>query len=53
MEQFKVGTNHLPAVAKKKVDAAATSGSTTETFPTVELALQLEVPITAMANIPG
>jgi hypothetical protein len=39
MELLKVGTNDLPSVAKKKVAAAAALVSSTETFPTVGLAL--------------
>jgi hypothetical protein len=39
-------------VAKKKVATAAALVSSTESFPTAELALQLEVP-TAAANIYG
>jgi hypothetical protein len=39
-------------VVKKKVATAATSVSSTESFPTAGLALQLEVP-TAAANIYG
>jgi hypothetical protein len=53
MEQLKVGTNDLPSVAKKKVVAAATSVSYTEAFPTMGLALQLEVPMVAAASIRG
>jgi hypothetical protein len=49
---LKVGTNVLPSVAKKKVDAAMTSASSTEAFPTAGLALELEVP-TAAATIRG
>jgi hypothetical protein len=44
MEQLKVDTNDLPSVAKKKVIIAAMSVSSTETFPMIGLALQLEVP---------
>jgi hypothetical protein len=51
MEQLKVGTNDLPKVVKKK--AAAASMSSMESFPTVGLALELEAPTTAVANIPG
>jgi hypothetical protein len=39
-------------VVKKKVDAAATSVSSTEAFLVVGLALQLEVPTVAAASIP-
>jgi hypothetical protein len=41
------GTNVLPSVAKKKDAVAAASVSSTEAFPTVGLAFQLEVPTTA------
>jgi hypothetical protein len=51
MEQLKVGTNDLPSVAKKNVAVAATSVSSTEAFPTVGLALQLEVPTAAATSI--
>jgi hypothetical protein len=51
MEQLKVGTSDLASVAKKKVVAA--SVSSTEAFPTTGLALQLEVPTTEVASIPG
>jgi hypothetical protein len=51
MEQLKVGTNDLPLVVKKKV--AAVSMSYTEAFPTVGLAIQLEVPTMTVASIPG
>jgi hypothetical protein len=44
MEQLKVGTNDLPSVAKKKVATSTTSVSSTETFPTTGLALQLRCP---------
>jgi hypothetical protein len=40
-------------VAKKKVTAAAASVSSTEAFPMVGLALQLEVPTAAAASILG
>jgi hypothetical protein len=53
MEQLKVGTNDLPSVAKKKVTVDAASVSSLEAFPTVGLALQLEVPTVAAANICG
>jgi hypothetical protein len=53
MKQFKVGTNDLSLVAKKKVTAATTSVSSMEVFPTTGLALQLEVPTTAVTSIPG
>jgi ribosome-binding ATPase YchF (GTP1/OBG family) len=52
MEQLKVGTNDLPSAVKKKVIAAAALVSSTEAFSTVGLALQLEVPTVAAANIP-
>jgi hypothetical protein len=39
MEQLKVGTNDLPSVAKKMVEAVAMSVSSTEAFPMVEPAL--------------
>jgi hypothetical protein len=53
MKQLKVGINDLPSVANKKVNAAAMSVSSTEAFPAVGLALQLEVPTMAMASIRG
>jgi hypothetical protein len=53
MEQLKVGTNNLPSMAKMKVVVAATSVSSTEAFPTVRLAFQLEVPMAVMVSIPG
>jgi hypothetical protein len=53
MEQLNVDTNDLPSVAKKKVTAATASVSSTETFPTVGLALQLEVPTMTVASIHG
>jgi hypothetical protein len=40
-------------VAKKKVVVAATSVSSMEAFPMTGLALQLEMPTTAAASIPG
>jgi hypothetical protein len=40
-------------VVKKKVAMAVVLVSSTETFPTAGLALQLEVPTTAAASIPG
>jgi hypothetical protein len=46
-------TNDLLSVAKKKVVAAVASVSSTEAFPTVGLALQLEVPTAAAASICG
>jgi hypothetical protein len=52
MEQLKVGTNDLPSVAKKKVTVAAMLVSSMEVFPTVRLALQLEVPTVVVASIP-
>jgi hypothetical protein len=51
MEKLKVGTNKLPLVVKKKVDVAAVLVSSAEAFPTVGLALQLEVPLVAAASI--
>jgi hypothetical protein len=54
MEQLKVGTNDLPSVAKEKVAMAAVSVSSTEAFPMVGLALQLDVPTAvAAASIRG
>jgi hypothetical protein len=53
MEQLNVDTNDLSSVAKKKVTAATASVSSTETFPTVGLALQLEVPTMTVASIRG
>ncbi len=50
---MKGGTNVLPSVAKKKVDAAAALVSSMEAFPTAGLALQLEVPTAAAASIPS
>jgi NCAIR mutase (PurE)-related protein len=47
-----IGTNDLPSVAKKVV-VARMAGSSTEAFPTVGLALQLEVSTMAIASIPG
>jgi hypothetical protein len=49
MEQLKVGPNDLSSVLKKKVDVAAMSVSSTEAFPMVGLALQLEVPMAAIS----
>jgi hypothetical protein len=42
-------------VVKKKAAAAAVAASvsSTEAFPMMGLALQLEVPMAAVANIPG
>jgi hypothetical protein len=40
-------------VAKKKVTVAAVSVSSMEAFPTVGLALQLEMPMVAAASIYG
>jgi hypothetical protein len=51
MEKLKVGTNKLPLVVKKKVAVAAVLVSSAEVFPTVGLALQLEVPLAAAASI--
>jgi hypothetical protein len=45
--------NDLPSVAKKKVVVATTLVLSTKAFPMVGLALQLEVPTTAVASIPG
>jgi hypothetical protein len=53
MEQLKVAMNDLPSVAKKKVVVAVASVSSTEAFPMAGLALQLEVPTAAAANIHG
>jgi hypothetical protein len=39
MEQLKLGTNDLPSVVKKKVNAVAASVSSTEAFPMAGLAL--------------
>jgi hypothetical protein len=50
MEQLKVGTNESLSVVKKKIVVA--SGSSTEAFPMVGLALQLEVPTAATTSIP-
>jgi hypothetical protein len=50
---LKVGINDLPSVAKKKVTVAAVSVSSMEAFPTVGLALQLEMPMVAAASIHG
>jgi hypothetical protein len=47
---LKVGINDLTLVAKKKVTAAAASVSSIEAFPTVGLALQLEVPMVVAAS---
>jgi hypothetical protein len=52
MEQLKVGTNDLPSVTKKKVTVATMLVSSMEAFPTVRLALQLEVPSIVVASIP-
>jgi hypothetical protein len=52
MEQLKVGTNDLPSVAKKKVAAIVALVSSMEAFPIARLALQLEVPTTAVTSIP-
>jgi hypothetical protein len=49
MEQLKVGTNDLLSVVKKKI--VAVSVSSTEAFPTMGLALQLEVLTVAAASI--
>jgi hypothetical protein len=52
MRQLKVGTNDLPSMAKKKVVVATASVSSTEAFPMMELALQLDVPTAVAASIP-
>jgi hypothetical protein len=46
-------TNDLSSVAKKKVAAAVTSVSSTESFHTTGLALQLEVSTAAAVSIPS
>jgi hypothetical protein len=51
MEQLKVGMNDLPSVAKKNVVAAAASMLSTEAFPMVGFAIQLEVPMVVAASI--
>jgi hypothetical protein len=48
---LKVGTDVLPSVVKK-IAVATASVSSTEAFPTVGLALQLEMP-TVATSIPG
>jgi hypothetical protein len=53
MEQLKVDTNDLPSVMTKKVAAVVASLPSMEAFPMAGLALQLEVPTTAAASIPG
>jgi hypothetical protein len=53
MEQLEVGTNDLPSVVKKKVVAVVALVSSTEAFPIVGLALQLEVPTAVVASILG
>jgi hypothetical protein len=53
MEQLKVGTNDLPAVAKKKVVAAVVSMLSTEAFLTVSLPSSWRCPTTAVASIHG
>jgi hypothetical protein len=53
MEQLKIGTNDLPYVAKKKVDADGALVSSMEAFPTMGLTFELEVPTTTAASIPG
>jgi hypothetical protein len=45
-----IGTNYLPSVAKKVIVASVSS---MEAFPTVGLALQLEVPMAAVASMPS
>jgi hypothetical protein len=47
MQQLKGGTNVLASVVKKKVIAATVSVLSKEAFPTVALALQVEVPMVA------
>jgi hypothetical protein len=44
---LKVDTNVLPSMVRKKVIMAVVSVSSTKAFPTVGLALQLEVPTVA------
>jgi hypothetical protein len=51
MRQLKVGTNDLPSMAKKKVAVATALVSSTEAFPMMELALQLDVPTAVAASI--
>jgi hypothetical protein len=53
MEQLKVGINDLLSMVKKKIAAAATSVSSTKAFPRTGLTLQLKVPTTVVASIPG
>jgi hypothetical protein len=53
MEQLKVDMNDLPLVMKKKVAAATASVPSTEAFPMMGLARQLEVPTVAAASIRG
>jgi hypothetical protein len=53
MKQLKVGTNDLLPVVKKKVTVAVASVSSTEAFPMMGLALQLEVPTVVTASILG
>jgi hypothetical protein len=53
MEQLEVDTNDLPSVVKKKVAAVVALVSSTEAFPIVGLALQLEVPTAVVASILG
>jgi hypothetical protein len=50
---LKVGINDLPPVVNKKVTVAAASVLSTEAFPMVGLALQLEVPMVVAASIHG
>jgi hypothetical protein len=45
--------NDLPSVAKKNADVAVATVSSTEAFPMMRLALQLEVPTVAVASIRG
>jgi hypothetical protein len=53
MKQLKVDTNDLLSVVKKKVTVAVASVSSTEAFPMMGLALQLEVPTVVTASILG
>jgi hypothetical protein len=53
MKQLNVGTDDLPPVVKKEVTAAAVSVSSTEAFPMIGLALQLEAPTAMAASIHG
>jgi hypothetical protein len=51
MKQLKVSMNDSLSVAKKNVDVAMASVSSTEALPMVGLALQLEVPTAATTSI--